>query len=624
MAADTKADAQPNELRGTLPAGARLRNYELISVLGHGGFGITYYARDTTLGREVAVKEYLPTSLALRENGTTVVPRSTQLAEDFIWGRERFLEEARILATLEGVPSIVRVYDFLEANGTAYMIMGLARGETLEQRLKRDKQLPAVIIERLLDRLLGGLEEVHKAGFLHRDVKPANIILDAKDNPTLIDFGASRAAMADRTAALTAIFTPRYAAAEQLTSDKQGPWTDIYSLSATLYHAITGRPPPSSLERALNDSYEPLSGLSLAGFSPGTLQRIDAGLALRAKDRPQSIALWRDGPSSTEAPDGDGDATVVGARVKRSPVPETPARPAPPAARPAPPPARAEPSPPAVAAGKKNRIMLLAAAAAAVLVLAVGGYLVFAPGSAPPPAPFGDQKAADARAAAAKAQADRQRADDEAAKQKAAAEARQKAAAEAQQKAAAEASRRQRPSSRRQRPRRSRRQPPRRSRRQRPRRSRRQRPRRSRRQRLKRSRRQRPRPSRRRRPRSSRRPRLKPSRKRRPRRSRRRPLKPSRRQRLKPSGRRRPKLSRRQRPKPSKRRRLKPSRRRRPRRSRRRRPKPSRRQRPKPSRRRRLRPSSKRKPRPRLKSRRRLPRRRCDWLLPTASGSRWR
>jgi Protein kinase domain/Putative peptidoglycan binding domain len=325
----------------------------------------------------------------------------------------------------------------------------LARGETLEQRLKRDKQLPAAIIERLFERLLGGLEEVHKAGFLHRDVKPANIILDAKDNPTLIDFGASRAAMADRTAALTAIFTPRYAAAEQLTSDKQGPWTDIYSVSATLYHAITGRPPPSSLERALNDSYEPLTGLSLAGFSAGTLQRIDAGLALRAKDRPQSIANWRDGPSSTEAPDGDGDATVV-ARVKRSPAPETPARPPSPPARPAPPPARAEPSAPAAPAGRsavgfaaagKNRIKLFAGVMAAVLVLAVGGYLVFAPSSASPPAPFGDQKADDVRTAAAKAQAERQRADEEAAKQKAAAEAQQKAAAEAQQKAAAEAQR---------------------------------------------------------------------------------------------------------------------------------------------------------------------------------------
>src|SRR5882762_11566331 len=346
--ADAKADAKREELRGTLPAGTRLRNYELISVLGQGGFGITYYARDTTLGREVAVKEYLPTTLALRED-TMVVPRSTQLAEDFIWGRDRFLEEARILATLEGVPSIVRVYDYLEANGTAYMVMGLARGETLEQRLKRDKQLPAAIIERLLDRLLGGLEEVHKAGFLHRDVKPANIILNAKDNPTLIDFGASRAAMADRTAALTAIFTPRYAAAEQLTSDKQGPWTDIYSVSATLYHSITGRAPPSSLERALNDTYEPLTRLSPAGFSPGMLEGIDAGLMVRAKDRPQSIAIWRDRLSS--APPATDDATVVRARVKPSPAAKTPARPAPPPAPPAaPPPARAEPSPLAVAA----------------------------------------------------------------------------------------------------------------------------------------------------------------------------------------------------------------------------------------------------------------------------------
>ena len=440
MAVGTKADAKPEELRGTLPAGTRLRNYELISVLGHGGFGITYYARDTTLGREVAVKEYLPTSLALRENGTTVVPRSTQLAEDFIWGRERFLEEARILATLEGVPSIVRVYDYLEANGTAYMVMGLARGETLDQRLKRDKQLAPAVVERMLERLLGGLEEVHKAGFLHRDVKPANIILDAKDNPTLIDFGASRAAMADRTAAMTAIFTPRYAAAEQLTSDKQGPWTDIYSVSATLYHSITGRAPPSSLERALNDTYEPLAGLSLAGFSAGTLPGIDAGLALRAKDRPQSIAVWRDVLSSTDA--SDGDATVV-RRVKPGAVPKPPV-PAPKtpdpvphtSAPPAPPSARSEPLQLLAIAGK-NRIKLYAGVMVAILILAVGGYLVFATKSAPSPTPFGDQKA-DGRDEAAKAQAERQRAE-QAAKQKAEAEARQKAAAEAQQKATAEA-----------------------------------------------------------------------------------------------------------------------------------------------------------------------------------------
>src|SRR5436190_7509412 len=168
------------------------------------------------------------------------------------------------------------------------MIMGLARGDTLEQRLKRDGKLAPATTQRMLDRLLDGLDAVHKTGFLHRDVKPANVILDANNNPTLIDFGASRSSMADRTAAMTAIFTPRYAAAEQLTSDKQGPWTDIYGLSATLYHAITGKAPPSSLERALNDTYKPLTELSLAGFRRELLERIDAGMTVRAKDRPQS------------------------------------------------------------------------------------------------------------------------------------------------------------------------------------------------------------------------------------------------------------------------------------------------------------------------------------------------
>ena len=106
MAADTKVDATQDEYRGTLPVGTRLRNCEILSILGHGGFGITYYASDVTLGREVAIKEYLPTSLAIRADGTMVVPRSTKVAEDFVWGRERFLEEARILASLEGAPAV--------------------------------------------------------------------------------------------------------------------------------------------------------------------------------------------------------------------------------------------------------------------------------------------------------------------------------------------------------------------------------------------------------------------------------------------------------------------------------------------------------------------------------------
>ena len=447
MAAGTKADAKPNELRGTLPAGTRLRNYELLSVLGHGGFGITYYAKDTTLGREVAVKEYLPTTLALRENGSTVVPRSTQFAEDFIWGRERFLEEARILATLEGAPAVVRVYDFLEANGTAYMIMGLARGDTLEQRLKRDGKIAPATVQRMLDRLLDGLDAVHKTGFLHRDVKPANVILDANNNPTLIDFGASRSSMADRTAAMTAIFTPRYAAAEQLTSDKQGPWTDIYGLSATLYHAITGKPPPSSLERALNDAYEPLAKLSPEGYSPGLLQGIDVGLTVRAKGRPQSIAEWRDvlaGVSSEQV----SDETVF-ERPKPRPKPKASPPPVPPPPKNRQPPAvvaTAASAAASLAAGLRsasaqsfasfkasfagmNRVTLYGGAAAAILVGVAGGYLIFPPRPAPPPV------VQDGASDAAKAEAE--------AKRKAEAEAQQRAEAEAKQKAEAEAEARQ-------------------------------------------------------------------------------------------------------------------------------------------------------------------------------------
>src|SRR5262249_60634728 len=124
--AEQEADAHQDDLRGALPSGTRLRNYELLSVLGQGGFGITYRARDHSLNREVAIKEYLPTALALRED-TMVVPRSTKLAEDFVWGRQRFLDEARILATLSHVPAVVRVFKFLEDERRTEMASGLAR-----------------------------------------------------------------------------------------------------------------------------------------------------------------------------------------------------------------------------------------------------------------------------------------------------------------------------------------------------------------------------------------------------------------------------------------------------------------------------------------------------------------
>ncbi|HEU5094129.1 MAG TPA: protein kinase, partial [Reyranella sp.] len=397
---------QPPEVDFTaLNPGQMIGRYEIVSVLGQGGFGITYRARDVQLGREVAIKEYLPSALAMRQDGSTVLPRTTKLADDFGWGRERFVSEGRTLATLHRTPAIVHVFDFLETNGTAYIVMELLSGETLEDRLKRVGTLGPEEIDRIVWPLLDGLQQVHDAGFLHRDIKPANILLDAAGNPTLIDFGASRAAMAGRTTAMTAIFTPGYAAPEQMTSAKQGPPTDIYGLSATLYHAIAGKPPASSFDRMLDDSYEPLTQLKPAGFAPGLLAGIDAGLAVAARDRPQDVANWRALLGLNAAP--AGDATVV----------MTPS-----------PPPRHVSTLAATEAGAptgKKRTALWAAVAAIVLVLLAGGgyYAVAMRGP--------DPEMVKARAAAEQAEAARKQAEQDAAKLRAEAEQRQKAEQEA-------------------------------------------------------------------------------------------------------------------------------------------------------------------------------------------------
>jgi serine/threonine protein kinase/peptidoglycan hydrolase-like protein with peptidoglycan-binding domain len=305
---------------GALQPGQAIGRYEIVSVLGQGGFGITYRARDVQLDREVAIKEYLPSALAIRAQDSTVLPRSTKMADDFGWGRERFVTEGRTLASLHRVPAIVQVFDFLQANGTAYIVMELLHGDTLENRIGSQGKLSAAEVDRILWPLLEGLERVHNAGFLHRDIKPANILLDAAGNPTLIDFGASRAAMAGRSTPLTAIFTPGYAAPEQMTSAKQGPWTDIYGLSATLYHAITGKAPPGAFDRILEDNYNSLVLVGPSGFSPGVLAGVDAGLAVTARDRPQTIAGWRPILAMSEAPTQDSTVVVGKAPAAKAPA----------------------------------------------------------------------------------------------------------------------------------------------------------------------------------------------------------------------------------------------------------------------------------------------------------------
>src|SRR4029077_16348205 len=302
-----------------LSAGRMIGRYEVVSVLGQGGFGITHRARDSQLGREVAITEYLPLALAVRQDDTTVLPRSTGAAEDFTWGRERFVAEGRTLASLQNAPAIVRVFDFLEANGTAYIVMQLLHGETLENRLKRAGPLKPAEVDRILWPLLDGLEQVHNTGFLHRDIKPANILLDDAGTHALFDFGASRAAIAGRSTALTAIFTPGYAAAEQMTSAKQGPWTDIYGLSATLYHPTPAPPPPSAFDRMLDDAYQPLGKMALPGFARGLLAGLDAGLEVRATDRAPTIARPR--PILGQAAAPDADATMALTRTSSAAPP---------------------------------------------------------------------------------------------------------------------------------------------------------------------------------------------------------------------------------------------------------------------------------------------------------------
>lgn len=343
-----------------LPAGALVGRYQIVSVLGQGGFAITYLARDTQLGREVAVKEYLPAALAVRPDGSSVLPRSTEVADDFGWGRSRFIEEGRTLANLHEAPSIVRVFDFLEANGTAYIVMEPLRGRTLEERVKAEGPLSPAGLQAMLSPLLAGLEKVHETGFLHRDIKPANIMLGAGGKPTLIDFGAARAAMADRTRTMTAIFTPGYAAPEQFTSAKQGPWTDIYGLSATLHYAITGRAPPSAFDRLMEDAYESLAGLRPQGFARRLLLGIDAGLSLPPERRPPDVAAWR--PLLGEELVDSAPTLVM-----------TPMAPAPPSA----------PTVNSVSRRSAARRGWLAVAAGVVLLAMAGAYMAFAPAPMP-------------------------------------------------------------------------------------------------------------------------------------------------------------------------------------------------------------------------------------------------
>ena len=284
---------EPTDLR-TLPNGQVLSDYRIEGVLGQGGFGITYLATDTNLGRKVAIKEYFPREFAARDSTLTI--RATGNAEDretFNWGLTRFLEEARILARFEH-PNIVAVRRFFEANGTAYLVMDYCDGEPLDEIIKRDGPLSKERLDRILLPLLNGLEEIHSTNFLHRDIKPANIYIRRDGSPVLLDFGAARQETGNHSRSVTSLATAGYAAVEQYsTRGKQGPWTDIYGLGATLYRAVTGEKPQESTDRMLEDTLEPAADKGRGRYPVSLLAAIDAAMSVRPEQRPQSVAQWR-------------------------------------------------------------------------------------------------------------------------------------------------------------------------------------------------------------------------------------------------------------------------------------------------------------------------------------------
>ena len=274
-----------------LPAGYALQEYRIEKVLGVGGFGLTYLALDSNLNLRVALKEYLPDDVAARAADNSIGPRSPAAADTFGWGKRRFLDESRTVASFRH-PNIVRVMRFFEANGTAYMVMEFVEGAALTDWMKTRRPLPEAQAASLIGPLLDGLQVVHKAGFLHRDVKPGNIYVREDGSPVLLDFGSAR----QRSSDLTTIVSPGFAPFEQYHErGNQGPWSDLYALGGVLYWMVTGNRPHEAAARIKADTMpSALQTGDRSVYRPAFLAAIDWALAPSEDQRPQSVTEWRD------------------------------------------------------------------------------------------------------------------------------------------------------------------------------------------------------------------------------------------------------------------------------------------------------------------------------------------
>ena len=284
-----------------LPPGYVVNHLRITKVIGRGGFGITYQAEDIHTQTEVAVKELLPTAIATRSSDFSVVAHSTAMQPDFDWAIQAFIHEAATIARFKH-PNLVRMLEFFEQNGTAYMVMPYVRGDHLKTIVEKNGSMSEKQTMTILTSLMDALELVHAGDILHRDIKPENIILEQHNlQPVLLDFGSSRNLVTARNQAITSIISAGYAPIEQYSTDAQyqGPWSDIYALAGVAYFLLSGTPPPESTDRSdasrhgHADPCTPLHQCKGVSINGNFSNAIMTGLQISERDRPRSIAAWR-------------------------------------------------------------------------------------------------------------------------------------------------------------------------------------------------------------------------------------------------------------------------------------------------------------------------------------------